>query len=135
MPARLEWHGEKAKIAIQAASKKAVVVACEHMRDKLVQTLSGQRSGRRYKVPGTNVTYTASAPGEAPASRTGRLRQSIGSRVVEVPNGVEGEVGTNLDYGLELERGTQRIRPRPWLAPTFEREQENVKDLIQKWNL
>lgn len=37
------------------------------------RTLRGPRSGRFYKIPRTNRWYQASAPGEAPAYRTGNL--------------------------------------------------------------
>ena len=34
-----------------------------------------KRSGKVYRKPASNKTYTASAPGEPPALRTGDLRQ------------------------------------------------------------
>lgn len=36
-----------------------------------------KRSGKVYRKPASNKTYTASAPGEPPALRTGDLRRSF----------------------------------------------------------
>lgn len=62
--------------------------ASNELANASTQVLRGQRSGRRYKIPGTyrrqkdkvtgkmrnGVYYTASAPGESPAVRTGVFR-------------------------------------------------------------
>lgn len=74
--------------------KSRAMRASNALRNAELQVLTGQRHGRRYKVPGTyrrqrdKVTgrmvngryYTASAPGEAPAVRTGTFRNSWGER-------------------------------------------------------
>lgn len=111
----------------------AVYAATQYMQGKLQETLSGNRSGRTYTVPGTGVQYTASAPGEAPAVRLGDLRRSIDTKVERGDTKIEGYVGTDLDYGLYLERGTLHILPRPWLAPTFERERDEVQRILEEW--
>lgn len=50
--------------------------AANELRNSALEVLRGQRGGRRYRVPGKKVYYTASAPGEPPAARTGLLRIS-----------------------------------------------------------
>ena len=50
--------------------------AANELRNSALLVLRGQRSGRRYLVPGKKVHYTASAPGEPPAMRTGLFRIS-----------------------------------------------------------
>jgi hypothetical protein len=110
----------------------AMFAATQHVQGKLAETLSGNRSGRTYRVPGTGVTYTASAPGEAPASRLGDLRRSIDTRIEQGETRIEGFVGTDLEYGLFLERGTLHIQPRPWLGPTFQKESEAVKRILSE---
>ena len=50
--------------------------ASNELRNASQHVLRGQRSGRTYRVPGTKKTYQASAPGEAPAVRTGAFRLS-----------------------------------------------------------
>jgi hypothetical protein len=50
--------------------------ASNELRNASLLVLRGQRGGRRYRVPGTKKYYTASAPGEPPAVRTGAFRLS-----------------------------------------------------------
>lgn len=49
--------------------------AVNEIRNAELEVLSGQRSGKVYRKRHTkHATYTASAPGEAPARRSGNLR-------------------------------------------------------------
>lgn len=95
----------------------------------VVRELTGARSGRIYLVPGTARKYVASAAGEAPASRTGMLRQRYRFRVVG-PNYMEvGEVGSPDMYALYLEKGTRKMAARPHLQAAFDR---NRKEILSK---
>ncbi len=67
----------------------------------------------------------ASRPGEPPRLDSGRLRDSIFARVSA--DGLSAEVGTDLDYGAQLEFGTQRMAARPWLHPAFEASKDRIK--------
>lgn len=109
--------------------------------------LSGPRTGRWYPAPGNKwyekstpkevraknyhikyvgtlnrseilgSAYRASAPGESPAVRTGRLRQSF-VMIVEpsTNNRFSVTVRTNVVYADDLEFGTDKIDPRPFMA-------------------
>ena len=48
--------------------------AVNAIRNAELEVLRGKRSGRVYRKPHTKSHYTASAPGEPPARRTGNLR-------------------------------------------------------------
>jgi HK97 gp10 family phage protein len=63
------------------------------------------------------VTHQASAPGEFPKTDTGQLVSSLFFRVGA--DKLSSYFGTKLVYGKYLEFGTSRMRPRPWLRPTF----------------
>lgn len=106
--------------------------ATQEVRNETLKTLSGNRTGRQYRVPGTNVTYTASAPGEPPAVLFGQLRQNVKDKVYTESRSVKGEVGTELDKGLHLEVGTLHILPRPWLKPSFEKAAPNVQQILSR---
>lgn len=108
--------------------------AANELRNSALIVLRGQRTGRRYKVPGTHrrqrdkVTgkmrngryYTASAPGEAPAVRTGTFRLSwqpearvvLGSYISRISSDVRTDDGKHV-LGDVLEEGTSRMEPRP----------------------
>lgn len=82
------------------------------------------KSGRTYQKTNPNRTHTASAPGQYPATDTGRLVSSVKA----VPDGpMSYVVGTNVEYGPMLEFGTARMAARPWLLPSFERARVNVE--------
>ena len=80
----------------------------------------GPKSGRIYG------SHQASAPGQYPASDTGRLAGGV--RMV-MPSGASmtGQVGTNVAYGPMLEFGTSKMAARPWLFPSFERAKIGVE--------
>lgn len=109
-------------------------LAANELRNSALIVLRGQRSGRRYKVPGTyrrqrdKVTgkmrngryYTASAPGEPPAVRTGTFRLSwqpeahsmFGSYISRISSDARTDNGQH-NLGEILENGTSRMAPRP----------------------
>jgi HK97 gp10 family phage protein len=80
---------------------------------------SARPTGRIYKR--RSITHRASAPGQPPASDTGRLANSI--RVNFKP--FVAEVGSAVKYSAFLENGTSKMLPRPWLEPSY-LENENA---------
>jgi phage gpG-like protein len=87
----------------------------------------GPKSGRTYGA------HTASAPGQYPASDTGRLAGSVRMELPQAGN-VTGRVGTAVAYGPMLEFGTARMAARPWLLPSFERAKIGVEaELKARW--
>lgn len=82
------------------------------LRGAGLRVLRGRRSGRRYRIPTTKRYYTASAPGEPPAVRTGVFRLSW----QVAPDGIV--PGINTRYGKLagwLEEGTRKMKPRPYV--------------------
>ena len=75
--------------------------------------------GRRYRVPGTGASYTASAPGQPPAVRTGAYRSSYVPRAEQKSGNVyrsliESGLSVNgWNLGNLLENGTSKMAPRP----------------------
>ena len=119
---------------MDTVAQKRIFKATQYVRGQVLETLSGERSGREYTVPGTSVKYTASAPGQPPAVATSELRESIDYLITDNKREVEGHVGTPLDKGLMLEGGTINIKPRPWLRPTFERSRDEIKRILtERW--
>ncbi len=119
---------------IDETAKARMNEAVNTVRNHAVETLSGSRSGKTYKVPGTQTTYTASAPGEPPAVQTGELSQSIATEVEGEGRDIVGRVGTDKKQGLMTEFGTKNMAPRPWLRPSFERQESKVREIfIKQW--
>lgn len=93
--------------------------AVNAIRNAELDVLKGSRSGRVYKKPHSSATYTASAPGEPPARRSGALRLNWHG---EVRGGSTGGSGVQITAVLEseqryagyLENGTSKMAPRPY---------------------
>ena len=118
---------------IDETSKARMLESVNEVRNKTLETLSGSRSGVVYKVPRTNRTYTASAPGEPPAVMTGELRQSIKSGIEGEGDKLMGFVGTEKKHGPMMEFGTRRgIAPRPWLRKSFEQSEAKMKEIFTR---
>ena len=119
---------------INETARQRMFQAVNTVRNEVLETLSGSRSGRTYKVPGTQKTYTASAPGEPPAVQTGELRQSISTEVEGQGRDIVGRVGTDKIQGKMTEFGTRNMAPRPWLRKSFENKENEVKEIfIRQW--
>lgn len=126
------------EVTIEAKSR--VVRASNALRNAELEVLSGQRSGRVYRVPytgpGQYVTksgkikrkkpkfYTASAPGEPPAVRTGTFRRSWFMRpyATQTPKGTivqaaivsQIRLKTGRTLADTLEHGAPNLKPRPF---------------------
>ena len=119
---------------------------------KIQDQLSGTRSGKYYPIPGNKyydrltpkkdraknywvkftgtssrgeiqgTAYRASAPGESPAVRTGRLRQSFYMVITPAQFGTyQIEIKTNVVYAGDLEYGTERVDARPFIEPAVQK--------------
>ena len=82
----------------------------EVVRETARLIINGPKTGRVYSFRGQR--HRASAPGEPPANRTGRLARSGDFKV---RNWQEMTVGETEEYAKFLEDGTKRIAPRPHL--------------------
>jgi len=59
---------------------------------------------------------------------TGRLRSSITHEI----EGTTGRVGTNVEYALFLELGTEKMSPRPYLRPALHNNEKKILQLFKK---
>ena len=114
--------------------------ASNELRNAELYVLRGQRSGKKYRVPGTRRKYTASAPGESPAVRTGVFRLSWGTHVHVEKNGTHFRAVSAIEskeraggrlLGEMLENGTGRIAPRPYKQKVIDRALPKIKAIYQ----
>jgi hypothetical protein len=160
--AELEYEDEGFRemiLEIEAETRQMAKVALQsaafHLHGAIILKLTGQRTGKRYLVPGTSVTYQASAPGEPPASMLGNLRKYIsagnvftkplqegGPQVVQVQeSGDELSVAIGPDiqqvpYARRLEFGGRnadgsRFAERPYLRNTFLEQEQTIENMIR----
>lgn len=129
-PIRVEVIGESAlrqrlsKIPAKQLSvmEVALKLSALEIRNEAIRSIQ--------QGPATGAVYgnhQASAPGEKPATDTGVLVSSIQSGLVTKTRGtVEAVAGTDLDYGIHQEFGTQKMAARPWLGPAFEARKQSI---------
>ncbi len=133
---------------IEQKAKQRGYQAANILTNEVKKVLSGQRSGRTYKVNKTGgkskksgVTYTASAPGEAPALRFGTLQKSFKRRTYgdKIGNNLVIHAITESDLQVNgyllgdlLENGTKRIAPRPFKQKTIDAALPKIIQIFQK---
>ena len=127
-----DYSGEAIRALDDAQENRLLEAVTQWHAGVVEDMLTGTRSGREYRIPGSSRTYRASRPGEAPATVTGRLRSSYQFRVREEGGNKVGEVGSPLDYALYLEKGTKRMAPRPHLVPAYYKREDNIKSALQR---
>lgn len=123
--------------AVEATMKGAAQLVAN---DAKVRVARGPKTGRVYttrfltnRTTGRifpsepRVPHQASAPGEAPATDTGKLAGSI----VAGAKGLTATVEARSVYAIHLEYGTRRMAARPFLVPAFEANRQRAGDLIR----
>lgn len=123
----------------QAASRG--ITASNYLRNSAMKVLSGTRTGKQYKKPNTNATYTASAAGEAPASRSGNFRQSWGTHIKSDKVGNGYQITSGIHSGMMsgghllgelLENGTSKMAPRPYKEAVTKGAESKITALYSK---
>lgn len=113
------------------------VRAVNAMRNAELEVLKGQRSGRVYRKPFSKATYTASAPGEPPARRTGNLRMHWNGQV-KSENASSGgvaivaELESQEPYAGYLENGTSKMAPRPFVDKIKEEAMPEIQRIYSE---
>lgn len=110
--------------------------ASNELRNSSLTILRGQRSGRIYRRPFASGHYTASAPGEAPAVRSGDLRRSwrqkTGSEKTSQGLTVTPAITTDIKYAPWLDDGTDRMAPRPYKDAIIEDAKPKIKAIYSE---
>ena len=123
------------KVNREAASRG--VRAVNALRDAERNVLKGKRSGRTYRKPYSKATYTASAPGEPPARRTGNLRLNWngtveGSAASSGGIAIKAVLESQEKYAGYLEHGTSRMDPRPFKDRIVEKATPEIKRIYNE---
>ena len=104
--------------------------ALNELRNAELEVLRGQRSGHTYRKYPYRSTYTASAPGEPPARRSGNLRLHWNGTVETASSGEGVTVSIVLEsqerYSGYLEGGTRKMEARPFHDRIVEKAEPKI---------
>ena len=109
--------------AVYAGAQKVVTEAKKSVLD-------GNKSGRVYKR--RSVTHRTSAPGEAPASDTGRLVNSLHAEAGNPGEALAIAGGSSVKYATTLEFGTSKMAARPFMVPALEKSRPWISERLNE---
>ena len=117
--------GPERKI-LRALTKSAMLVDTTAK----MSILRGSKSGDIVTKYNPSRTHQQSAAGEAPASDTGYLANSISHQVIVENKGTSksytGIVSASAEYAIHLEFGTTNMRARPFLHPALRQNSKKI---------
>lgn len=123
----LEWRGPEVLQSLAQAAMRGVVRGTESVKTRMVERIQQPpKTGRIYKR--NTVSHQASAPGESPASDTGRLAQSV-TTTYDIPN-ITGYINVSTEYAAALEFGTPRVAPRPYARASLAEKSKEISEDI-----
>ena len=94
--------------------------------------LRGVKSGEMVTRYNPTRQHQVSAEGEAPASDTGRLANSIAHDVVKEGNSFIGRVIASTEYAIHLEFGTSKMGARPFLRPALHESEKKIRNIFMR---
>ena len=126
----------------------ASIELADHMKAKVgvdgtgkADAAQGRDKAGRFTRVRKGLIYGAnpSLPGEPPHKQHGDLQGSIGyqldaaeptAKVGSFMVGDEDEDGKGANYPLHLERGTRRMKARPWLRPSLDELRDRIAKIL-----
>lgn len=106
------------------------------LRNAELNVLRGQRSGKLYKKPNSKVRYRASAPGEAPARRTGNLRlhwdEKVEKKVYRKSVKISSYIKSKHNYSGYLDEGTGRMAARPFKNKVYDMAEPKARQIMNE---
>lgn len=128
------WHGDQVLRKIDGVVAKRMQRMVQRYERIVQEKFREEKSGREY-VRRSRI-HVASAPGEAPAIDTGRLRQAVTHQITRVGLAAyEGVIGVALaaaKYAKFLEFGTSRMEPRPVWLPSLMQLKTEIRSFFEE---
>ena len=128
----LKAFNKKLEKRLQDNKVKEYVTRATNMVENTAQeSIKNRGTGRTYKRG--DITHTASAAGQPPATDTGFLGQNITMNVDVKSNGtVVGQIISAAPYSKALEFGTTNMDARPFMQPALEKNKRKIERLFKK---
>lgn len=122
---------------IQSELEKTIGLCCEKVRSDIQDGMAHtpRDSSKTYYTNNKTTPHHPSLPGNPPAPDTGNLRESIRYEIHGEGKEIYGVVGSTQkdpDYAVYTEYGTSKMKPRPWLRPAMNKNNEWIRKSISK---
>lgn len=112
----VRWQGEQVEARIRQMVMQTLLAVGNDVRNVAIKSMTGKKTGRIYRR--RTVSHQASAPGQAPAVDTGRLRGSIDVDTSRI-SALVVTIRAQTEYAEHLEFGTSRMAARPYMRPAL----------------
>lgn len=127
----VKWNGDEVMAKVRQGAMRGIMRGTERVHDLGTRKIMDPpKTGKHHR----GLPNRSSAPGESPATQSGRLQQS-GSTRYDEPT-LTGTAAWTTDYAMPLEVGTEHIEPRPYARPSLAESvdgiTEDVSDEIRK---
>ena len=119
--------------AIEAELRKEIFEAAEEVKDEAIAAIHAPKSGRVYRKGG--FSWRASAPGEAPAKKTGKNVELIKAKKANRKGRPTSKILAPKIYKM-LARGmalgtARQVLPRPLFGPIMEKYRNKFRDRVE----
>lgn len=131
---QLERNLDKAFASIEKEVNKALVASGQLLQGEMRRSIArGIKTGDVYQKYNPRREHRASAPGQAPASDTGRLANSIQMQPDLKRNRVDVVVDdARVEYAKFLEYGTATIQERPFMRPAIKKHRRRIEKAMRE---
>lgn len=118
----VKWNADEVMRRIRAGTMRGVMRGTERVHDKATRLIMDPpKTGKHHR----GLPNRSSAPGEAPATQSGRLQQS--GRTIYNEATLSGVASWSSEHALPLEVGTEKIAPRPYARRALAEEVEGIR--------
>lgn len=109
------WNGDAVADKFRSKLASNITNASGFLQERMAYTIGIQGPPR-------------SKAGEAPHIDTGKLIESL---YVEMDaESLVARIGTTVEYGAYLERGTDRMAPRPWCLSSLKQTKDELRQIM-----
>jgi hypothetical protein len=118
----VKWNGDEVMAKVRAGAMRGVIRGTERVHDLATRKIMDPpKTGKKY----SGLPNRSSAPGESPATQSGRLQQS--GRTQYDVGALSGTAGWSAAHALPLEVGTEDMAPRPYARPALAESVEGIR--------
>jgi len=112
----------------KAGIYQAYIDIAKYLKSTVKKDLNDEKHGRLYirRLAGRVVRHRASAPGEPPATFTGKLERSISTKTSGYRDLDFSAGGKDVNYAGFLEDGTRRMAKRPYMIRSVKQNERNT---------